>query len=166
MGATLWQPLTDYRTARGVCNPAMGVAAPGMRWCGVVRDSVPVMLGFLSDSLVQVSYSTLRRGSHANASAVWQGERDSLSAGLGRPPDTIAIRPARGAVVRAGPDPRGDSAQVLTAIWRRRPDAPWCAKILLTDQPTPGGEPLTRTTVDLFALSSAGAGPVRHCSPD
>jgi hypothetical protein len=28
------------------------------------------------------------------------------------------------------------------------------------------GEPLTRTTVDLFALSSAGAGPVTHCSPD
>jgi hypothetical protein len=155
MGFTLRQPLARYLGAVSGCNPGADRPATGLRFCSAERDSVPVTLGFLRDSLVQVSYSSVKRGVSGNASDLWSRQKGSLATAFGRPADSVAVKPARGSIVGAGSDPRGSSAQALTAIWRSGPTAPWCAKVFLTDEATPTGEPLTRMVVDIFALIGA-----------
>ncbi len=149
-GFTLGAPLSSTQPRLGSCNPPIGRPAEYLRWCFAAPSATPLTLIFLDDSLVQLGFTFTVEGTSLNAEAQWRQRADTFRTLLGSPPDTIMRKPARGNIVARGVDPRGDSAQVLRALWRASPTHTWCASVLLVDDVVGDDTPITRGYVDVY----------------
>ncbi len=149
-GFTLGEPLSSAQSRLSVCNPPIGRPAEYLRWCFAAHSATPLTLIFLDDSLMQFGFTFTVEGTLLNAGAQWRQRADTFRTLLGSPPDTIMRKPARGNTMARGVDPRGDSAQVLRALWRASPPRAWCASVLLIDDVVGGDTPITRGYVDVY----------------
>ena len=149
-GFTLGEPLSSAQPRLGSCNPPIGHPAEYLRWCFAAPSATPLTLIFLDDSLVQFGFTFTAEGTLLNAEAQWRQRADTFRTLLGSSPDTIMRKPARGNIVARGVDPRGDSAQVLRALWRASPTHAWCASVLLVDDVVGDDTPITRGYVDVY----------------
>jgi hypothetical protein len=136
------------------CNPPKELPAPPNRVGRLCYASEALLLIFSGhDSLIQMQLTTLDYSYDTlhNAAMVWRRRAGRVREMMGRPPDSIVVKPIGAFSVRRWDDPRGAQAQVLRACWLGGPTKTWYGNVWLFDEMEGPDSARTRGIVEVFA---------------